>query len=308
MCEKYKITIFTCVYNRAHTIHRVFESVKNQTYRNLEHIIIDDGSTDNIDELVEEYIETVDIPVKYIKKENGGKHSATNIAWDNSTGDFIIQLDSDDELLPHAIEFLVSEYEKIPDEEKDKYWCVHGRCMDQVQRKLVGDAYPEGINELPVKEAKLIAQNIGGDKIGLMKRDTLEGMRYPLPKHVSFVSESYLWIPLNLRYRTWYTNEVVHIYHMNEGECLSKPKPSEQTFSNRAYFQKYLLENRKAFALKPKKVLRELCKYVICYEFSSEAFKCEYNYFLRNKDFLIEFMLFALRIPGKVLVKLKKLK
>ena len=45
------VSVFTCVYNRADKIHRVFRSLMGQSYRKIEHIIIDDGSTDNIDEV-----------------------------------------------------------------------------------------------------------------------------------------------------------------------------------------------------------------------------------------------------------------
>ena len=137
----YKVSVFTCVYNRAHTIHRVFDSMKKQTYKNIEHIIVDDGSQDNLDELVAGYIASVDYEVKYIKKKNGGKHTATNIAWDNADGDFLFQLDSDDEIFPDAITKLVDMYRNIPDDEKAEFWCVLGRCVDQIEGKMIAVSY-----------------------------------------------------------------------------------------------------------------------------------------------------------------------
>lgn len=300
MNEKYKVSVFTCVYNRAHTMHRVFKSMKNQTYRNIEHVIIDDGSTDSLDALVEEYIKQVDFPVIYIKKSNGGKHSATNVAWDNSTGDFIVQLDSDDELLPHAIEYLVSAYESIPDDEKDEYWCVHGRCMDQISRQLVGAPYPDGINDLPAEKAKAIAQNTSGEKIGLMKREKLADFRYPTPKYVTFVSEGYLWIPLNKLYRTLYTNEIVRVYYINEGDCLSHPRKSRQAFSNRVFYAKYLLENRKKYDIKDKKLIKTYLQYIAYRELSTREFKKEYKYFLNNKDYILNLLLLLVKFPVKL--------
>lgn len=202
MGQNYKVSVFTCVYNGAHTIHRVFNSMKAQIYKNIEHVIVNDGSTDETEVLVQQYMQEVDYPVKYIKKPNGGKHTATNVAWDNATGDFIVQLDADDELLPDAISFLVDTYDKIPDAVKEEYWCVHGRCVDQIKRELVGDLYPEGINMLPAEEAKRIANGVSGEKIGLMVRKKLDNWRYPEPEGVRFVTEGYLWKPLNMRYRT----------------------------------------------------------------------------------------------------------
>lgn len=280
--EKYKVSVFTCVYNRAHTMHRVFESMKSQTYQNLEHIIVDDGSTDQLDELVENYIKEVDFPVIYLKKKNGGKHTATNVAWDNATGDFIVQLDSDDELLPHAISFLVSTYEQIPDEQKQEYWCVHGRCMDQIERKLVGDLYPENINTLPVEKAKAVARNTSGEKLGLMKGETLVGRRYPTPKFVNFVTEGYLWGPLNKQYRTWYTNEIVRVYYIDEGECLSAPRKARQTYNNKVYYYRYALENNEQLCVKGKRLLKMLCLYIVLRFYTTKEFRKEYPYLLRN--------------------------
>lgn len=296
----YKVSVATCVYNRAHTIHRVFNSMKTQTYRNLEHIIVDDGSTDDLDALVEEYIQEVDYPVKYFKKPNGGKHTATNLAWDNATGDFIVQLDSDDELLPGAIEFLVKTYEAIPDEIKDEYWCVHGRCIDQIEHKMKGKPYPEGINQLPADEAKEIARSLGGDKVGLMKREKLEGWRYPEPEYVKFVSEAYLWIPLNRLYRTWYTNEVVLIAYTNEGECLSRPKKNSQTFSNVAFYFNWLLENASKYGISRKAHFVTLLKYVIYYELSTVEYKEHYPYRSSDISKIDNIMLFLLRPFGKI--------
>ena len=122
------VSVFTCVYNRADKINRVFRSINSQTYPNIEHIIIDDGSTDSLMEVVDEYMRTSKYPVIFKSKVNGGKHTATNMAWDLAKGEYILQLDSDDELLPHAVEYLVGLWDKIPDDLKVDYWCVHGRC------------------------------------------------------------------------------------------------------------------------------------------------------------------------------------
>ena len=69
------VSVYTCVYNGEKTIHRVFESMKQLDYPNFEHVIVNDGSTDSTEELVKQYIKEAKFPVKYHKKENGGKHS-----------------------------------------------------------------------------------------------------------------------------------------------------------------------------------------------------------------------------------------
>ena len=68
------LTIFTPAYNRAHTIGRTYESLCRQTCKDFEWLIVDDGSTDNTRQLVEEWIAENKIPIRYIFQENQGMH------------------------------------------------------------------------------------------------------------------------------------------------------------------------------------------------------------------------------------------
>ena len=69
--RNYKFTIFTPVYNGARFFERVLNSLKNSTYKNFEWIIINDGSTDNSDEIIKKAIKELDWDIKYINyKEN----------------------------------------------------------------------------------------------------------------------------------------------------------------------------------------------------------------------------------------------
>lgn len=276
--KKPLVSVFTCVYNRADKIHRVFSSINSQTYSNIEHIIIDDGSTDNLIEVVDEYMRTAKYPVVFKSKTNGGKHTATNMAWDLAKGDYILQLDSDDEILPHAVEYLVGLWNEIPDEFIGDYWCVHGRCKTQHCDKMVGDPYPEGINDLPFKQSYALARCCKGDKVGLMKAKILnEGRyRYPEPEHVKFVTESVLWKQLNKKYRTYYSNEIVLVYYVNEGECLSHPTKTPQTMNNLCWNQRWMIAHRKEYSCN---LMKSIALYAIGYVFGTSKFKSKWNFF-----------------------------
>src|SRR5215471_10000349 len=73
-------TVFTASYNRAHTIHRVFNSLSAQTLRDFEWLVVDDGSTDRTAELIGAWTKTADFPIRYFKQEHSGKHVARNLA------------------------------------------------------------------------------------------------------------------------------------------------------------------------------------------------------------------------------------
>ena len=76
------LTVFTPAYNRAHTLHRCYESLCRQKCKQFKWLIIDDGSSDNTKELVESWIkEDSGFEIIYHYKENGGMHTAHNAAY-----------------------------------------------------------------------------------------------------------------------------------------------------------------------------------------------------------------------------------
>ena len=105
-----KLTIFTPTYNRAELIPRVYESISRQITNDVEWLIVDDGSTDDTDKIVGELIQKATFPIVYIKKENGGKHTAHNFALQHARGEWFMCLDSDDMLSDGAIENVFSAF------------------------------------------------------------------------------------------------------------------------------------------------------------------------------------------------------
>lgn len=291
------VSVFTCVYNRADTIDRVFRSIKNQTYPNIEHVIVNDGSTDNVMELIRQYKDEVDYTVKVFDKPNGGKHTATNIAWSLAEGKYIVQLDSDDELLPFAIEKLVGLWDEIPKEERDNYWCVQGRCRNQFSDKMVGEFYPDNINYLPVEEKKIAASKVSGDKLGLMRSDIIKNYKYPEPSGVKFVSERVLWWELNKKYSTWYSNNIVLVYYVDEGECLSKPKMTVQTATNRCWDAKWCIEN--AHNYKQIDLTKNIIKYVRYWHHANEQYKRGNSFLNIDASVSVKFLILLLWFPMK---------
>ena len=76
------ITVITPTYNRCNTLHRVYNSLISQTYKDFEWLVIDDGSTDDTKELIQNYIKQDKIDIRYYFQENQGKHMALSYAID----------------------------------------------------------------------------------------------------------------------------------------------------------------------------------------------------------------------------------
>ena len=91
------ISVIVPVYNVEKYLEKCINSIKNQTYKNLEIILVDDGSPDNCPALCDSLAKTDD-RIKVFHKENGGVSSARNLGLENATGEFVAFVDSDDYL------------------------------------------------------------------------------------------------------------------------------------------------------------------------------------------------------------------
>ena len=122
-----KVSVIIPVYNMQELIEKCLLSVVNQTYRNIEIIIIDDGSTDKSGEICDYYAET-DSRIRVFHKENGGIASAYNIALNELSGQYILFVDSDDYIAPNMIEIL---YELLKRNNADVAQCGRHSFSDK---------------------------------------------------------------------------------------------------------------------------------------------------------------------------------
>lgn len=109
--EKNKVSIILPVYNVDKYLNICADSIFKQNYKNLEIIFVDDGSTDNSSEILDE-LEKKDSRVRVFHKKNGGVSSAKNVGLKNCTGNYITFIDPDDYVLPDYISYLVDLIEK----------------------------------------------------------------------------------------------------------------------------------------------------------------------------------------------------
>lgn len=111
------LTIFTPTYNRAHTLPRLFLSLRGQTCKDFEWLVIDDGSTDNTGTLFEQWIQdNKEFTIRYSKVQNGGKLRALNNGIKQAKGEFFLILDSDDLLCKSAVESILTAFYNLPDD------------------------------------------------------------------------------------------------------------------------------------------------------------------------------------------------
>jgi len=207
-CE-YTFTVFIPTFNRAHTLGRALQSINEQTFKDLEVVIIDDGSEDNTRELVEEWQKKAWFPIHYYWQENQGKHVAHNNVLKHAKGFFLVLLDSDDMLYPKALERLKYHWDAIPDEQKDGFAGVEGLCVD-IQGRVSRDRYPKDVMDSDyltiVKKC-----NIMGDKKNAIRTDVLRQFPYPHFKGERHIRDDLIWKRISMHYKFRYINEPIQI-------------------------------------------------------------------------------------------------
>ena len=99
-----RLTVFTPAYNRAYSLPRTYQSLCEQDCKDFLWLIVDDGSTDTTASLVKKWqLEDNGFKIQYIYKENGGMHTAHNMAYANIHTELNVCIDSDDKMSQGAV-------------------------------------------------------------------------------------------------------------------------------------------------------------------------------------------------------------
>lgn len=138
------ISVVTCTYNRADKLPKAYKSLCNQTFKNFEWIISDDGSNDGTRELVESWKKEAILNIVYIYQENNGKHIAANEARKIAKGYFDVNLDSDDFMRDDALEVFLNAWHSIPENEWKDFYAVKARCFDPKTGNPIGKSIKGG--------------------------------------------------------------------------------------------------------------------------------------------------------------------
>ena len=243
MIYKYKFTVFTATHNRASTLPRVYASLKAQTFRDFEWLIVDDGSVDNTKDLVEQWQKEADFPIRYFYQENQGKHIAFNRAVEIAEGKLFLPLDSDDACVPEALERFWYHWNNIPNHLRKGFSGVTCLCQDE-NGNLIGDEFPQDIMDSDELEMKHEFK-VKGEKWGFHRTDVLKRFPFPdLPK-VGLIPESIVWDAIASRYKKRFINEPLRIfysavYRADRFTTRIKQNPSSYAFGRRLYHKENL--------------------------------------------------------------------
>lgn len=228
-----KISVIIPAYNMAELTVKAVESVLNQTYENIEIIVVDDGSTDNTRQRLISYAKDI----KYVYKKNGGACSARNLGISLSTGEYIGFLDCDDTYLPKKVELCVDYLEKHPD-----FGFVHTAAYYVDRNDTILRTFSHRRSRrIGWIAKKLLPRNYICNSTPLVRRVCFE--KTGLFDETIFIPADWdMWLRLAEKYQVGYMNTPLTLYRMSGSYILNNVEKSKQE-------EKLMLE--KAFLRNP---------------------------------------------------------
>ncbi|MDO5397163.1 MAG: glycosyltransferase family A protein [bacterium] len=181
-----KLTIFTPTYNRAYKLPELYESLTKQTNNNFVWLIVDDGSTDNTKELIENWINEQRISIKYYYQKNMGKMSAHNKGVELTETELFVCVDSDDMLAPEAVDEVIKCADTLTDEIgilAFKYDVSTKKNITFIDNKVESSTLKDGYD----------CHKLVGDTMLIYKSEFIKKYEFPSFKGEKFVPEAYLY-------------------------------------------------------------------------------------------------------------------
>jgi glycosyltransferase involved in cell wall biosynthesis len=290
------VSILTPTWNRADYLDRVWDGIDKQTYKNIEWIVADDGSTDNTLTVLNTLRRKSNFPVIIIKASlHIGKSRMDNEAISLAKGEFILWNDSDDYLLPHAIEKLVEAWENINEVDRKHFVGVTALCGDK-QGVISSELPTKGIFDTTLNDLRM-KYNVEGDMLHFTRSNYLKENKFP---EVDFlIPEGVVWSKIgNLKTRI--IPEIIQVKEYKALNCISFSKLMKYN-RGMAYSQAICCENLKKYPKKNKDKFWDTINFIRYSIHGDISMINAINMWNKNTSFLY----FLSSIPFAVLLAIK---
>lgn len=288
-----KISILTPTYNRATLLNNLYQSlIENSKYGGkIEWLIMDDGSTDHTEKVVEGFIKEGKIEIKYEQQENQGKMVAINKLVQKATGDLIIDCDSDDYFTKEAFEIIQKEYNKYKEEKG-----IYGLCF------LKYDQHNQNMGEQFKKEKTTMfdlyfKEGETGEKAIAFYREIRKQYCHKLENNERFVTEARMYHKMDEAYQMICINEPIMICEYKEdGYTQNIAKQfKENPYGYYEYFKEILAKDFKGVKFSKRLYV---VKHYILFSYLTKQYKSKSIKNVGNK--VLYWLLF---VPGILMSK-----
>jgi len=242
-----KVTVIIPTYNRANLLPRAIKSVLNQTLKDFELIIVDDASTDNTREVVEE-IQKKDKRIKYIRldKNSGAPAHPKNVGIQNAKGDYIAFLDHDDEWLPEKLEKQIQLFKNPKKKNLGFVGCNLLVIDDNKIRKYIIPKYTDNFQ-------KLLLTNFIFSSSGVMVKKSVIDNVGLFDESLKNADDWDMWIRIAQKYNFDFVPEFLFRYYLHENNTTKltplefKIKDIEGIFKK---YKEYYYKHPKIYSIK----------------------------------------------------------
>lgn len=205
------LTVFTPTYNRAHTIDLLYQSLLKQTSFDFEWLVINDGSKDKTDDLFNLWLKNDNpFPIRYITINNGGKQRAINKALELAKGDYFFIVDSDDQLLPDAVSFIIQSFESLP--KNDSYIGISGIKGGFDGKPLTRTPRIPNIGYIDATNIEREKYDLHADMAEAFYTEKLQKYKFPVWEGEKFTPEAVVWDQIALDgYKLRWFDKVIYL-------------------------------------------------------------------------------------------------
>ncbi|WP_456277296.1 glycosyltransferase family 2 protein [Bacillus sp. AK128] len=233
-----KLTVFTPTYNRAYCLDRLYASLKNQTNKEFIWLVIDDGSTDNTRQIVDNWILEDEIEIIYHWQENQGMHGAHNTAYKLIETELNVCIDSDDYMPVDAVQKIIM------------FWNMHGSegvsgligLDSDKNNNVIGTLLPEELKTSTLFNL-YYKHGVRGDKKLVYRTDLIKEYPYPIFENERYVGLAYKYYKLDEKYEMLLMNEVLCcVEYLPDGSSLNMFNQYRKNPKGFAFYRKELMK------------------------------------------------------------------
>lgn len=234
------ITILTPTYNRAYCLSDLYRSLKEQTNYDFEWLIIDDGSTDETEDLVCKWImEEKNFKITYKKVKNGGKHRAINYGVAFANGEYTYIVDSDDTICEEAIILIEQWVDEIRG--LNNFAGVSGTRGDKISHKIIGQ-FPLDREFVDATNIQRKKYKLLGDKAEIYRTDLLRMYKFPEFENENYIGESSVWDEIahdGYKIR-WHKDVICYCEYLQDGLTMNNYEVIKQNPNGFAYVKRLI--------------------------------------------------------------------
>lgn len=279
------LTVITPTFNRGECIKKCWASLKNQTNQDFQWLVIDDGSTDQTDQIVAEIKTRAEgIQIDYVWKENGGKHTALNAAHPYIQGKYVVILDSDDLFVPDAVSAILEAWKRYDNNR-------------EVGRVIFLKGYTVEEPICFVKNPEIPLDTLREPRIGKTGRDCCDTFRaelfckfpFPVFQGERFIGEGAAFFEMELESKGVYINQVIYLCEYREdgltkaGRKMRLHNPKGGMYNSKVYMH-------------PKLSLKKRIEKGVLYSCYGKFAKVPFHESLRDNPYCV--LTLATYLPG----------